>query len=245
MNQPKSLLRAASVILMFVVTACSMGAPVPTATPVPTSTPVPPTATMTPSPTLTPTPVPMLSVNAAVDCYAGPSEQYDKVASLEAGTEIQVVGQSEDGTFWIVATESGIECWLAKESATVTVGEVSVLPQIIPPATPTLGPPAAPSDLAWVNECNVYFDRNRYNLMPSFYMTWRDNSDNEDGFIIYRDGSEIKRLPSDTTKYGDDAYIRYFNINKYVGPRIRYDVAAFNAVGVSDIVTIIERIYCP
>lgn len=235
--------RAIIVVLLLVITACSMGAPVPTATPLPTNTPVLPTATDTPVPTLTPTPVPMASVSEPVDCYAGPSEQYDKVTSLETGAEIQIVGQSDDGMFWIVVTGDGSECWLAKENAALTMGEVSVLPLVIPPATPTLGPPAPPSDLSVTTRCDLRLGRF---LEPSFIITWQDNSFNEEGYIIYKDGLEVKRLKADTTKYSDGvpSYVLNGRTN-YHGPEMIYAVASFNAVGISTLAEISVRLVCP
>lgn len=241
----KTLLKATMISLIFVITACSMGAPVPTATPIPTNTPVPPTATETPSPTLTPTPVPMASVNEAVDCYAGPSEQYDKVASLENGAEIQIVGQSDGGAFWIIATEGGSECWLAKENATVTAGEVSVLPLVIPPATPTLGPPAAPSELVVANVCHVNQIPSRHLDRAGFVLTWNDNSNNEDGFIVYKDDREVKRLPSNSIEFKDDANLAGPFRMQYSGPLMIYSVAAFNSAGVSNMIQIKVQIKCP
>ena len=233
-----------TIVLIFAITACSMGAPTPTATPLPTSTPVPPTATVTPSPTLTPTPVPMASVNEAVDCYAGPSEQYDKVASLETGAEIQVVGQSDDDTYWIVALEDGSECWLTKENATMIIGDTAALAQVAPPATPTLGPPAAPSEFLVQITCVITIYQHQKFLGPGFIITWQDNANNEEGYIVYKDGSEVKRVAANTTQYADDVYLRYAQ-STYSGPPVIYCVASFNSAGISEIVEITVQINCP
>jgi hypothetical protein len=246
MNQQKFLLRLASIMLMFVLTACSMGTLAPTTTPMPTNTLVPPTATFTPMPTFTATPIPMLSVNEAMDCYAGPSEQYDKVASLETGTEIQIVGQSDDGAFWIVSTESGSECWLAKENTTVTVGEVSVLPLVIPPATPTLSPPAAPSDLTVTYACPSRIERDSMGrkiifVHPTFNLFWKDNSNNEDGFVISKEEEELTRVSPDVTVFTFTTTA----IKSYEEPATLYSVAAFNAAGESEKVYIYVLLKCP
>jgi hypothetical protein len=183
----------------------------------------------------------MVSVNETVDCFAGPSEEFDKVAGLETGTEIQVVGQSDDGMFWIVAIEDGNECWLVKENTTVTIGEVSALPLVIPPATPTLGPPAAPSDLTVTTSCDFRLGRT---LEPTFVLMWKDNSNNEDGYVIYKDGFEVKRLGVDATKYSDGISFRFVR-TAYQGPEMIYAVTAFNTAGESASVEIGFRLVCP
>ncbi|MFW6012935.1 MAG: fibronectin type III domain-containing protein [Candidatus Bipolaricaulota bacterium] len=56
-------------------------------------------------------------------------------------------------------------------------------------------------------------------------LTWTDNSDNEEGFRIYRNGSELDTVGSNTTRYVDDT----------VRPDTDYSykVAAFNSAGES------------
>jgi len=235
-------------ICILALEACNAVAPAPTTTPMPTltQTPVPPTATSTP--TLTPTPIPMASVNEAVDCYAGPGVQYDKVASLETGVQVQISGESSDQAYWIVTTADGKECWLAKESVTATSGEIAGLPQLIPPATPTLGPPAAPSELSKAITCFkrpfILNNRKTYlRLQPEFILNWKDNSNNEVGYIIYKDGSEVKRIAANSTEYKDGVWITGFPAT-YFGPAIIYGVAAFNEAGISNVIEITVQISC-
>lgn len=237
----------AAIVFMLVITACNAGAPVPMATLLPTTTDTlePPSATATS--TLTPTPIPMLSVNGTVDCYAGPTDQYDNVIRLDAGTELQIVGTFGDNSFWIVTTSDGKECWLAKEQASVIAGEPVALPQVIPPATPTLEPPAAPSDLNTANRCTLQLIKfrgktERY-VLPGFVITWKDNANNEDGYIIYKDDVEVKRLPADSTQYSDQIESRFY-IRNYQGPIMYYAIASYNAVGISEKVKIMVRVFC-
>ncbi len=65
MSKPLSLSQPMIIVLMFVLTACNMGAPAPTATPLPTNTPVPPTNTPLPTATPTNTPMPTATPNVA------------------------------------------------------------------------------------------------------------------------------------------------------------------------------------
>lgn len=182
-----------------------------------------------------------------MDCYAGPSEQYDKVVSLEIGAEIQIVGQSDDSAFWIVKTESGSECWLAQENATVTMGEISALPLVVPPATPTLSPPAAPGELMVRYACPTKTKRDYYGnkmilVLPTFYLIWKDNAVNEDGYVIYKEGVEVKRIDPDSVEFSDTAG---WAIQRYDGVTELYAVAAFNSAGESERAYAQVHLKCP
>ena len=239
-----------AIILIFTITACSTSVPPATITPMPTTTdtPVPPTATLVPTPTSTP--IPMVSIRNSVDCYSGPAAQYDKVASLEVGVNAKIIGISDDNTFWIVMTADGEQCWIAKEYATVIVGETTALPLMIPPATPTLSPPAAPSELSVIILCTIktYWINNRLwkTLDPSFVISWIDNSENEDGFIIYKDGLENARLPANSTEFIGYPFIKTKTfITNFRGPIMVYSVAAYNMAGVSGLSAIQVQVICP
>jgi hypothetical protein len=82
-----------------------------------------------------------------------------------------------------------------------------------PTPAPTLKPPEAPSNLAATpskNYINLY---------------WNDNSSDEQGFRIYRDGSPIATLPSNTTTYQD--------IGLQPATTYQYRITAFNQIGES------------
>ncbi len=76
-------------------------------------------------------------------------------------------------------------------------------------------PPAAPTDCAATD-----------NLCDKVQFTWTDNSDNEAGFYIFRDGVEFDTLAADVESYDD--------LTASPGATYRYCVSAFNACGVSD-----------
>ncbi|MCF7891201.1 fibronectin type III domain-containing protein [Candidatus Bipolaricaulota bacterium] len=57
-------------------------------------------------------------------------------------------------------------------------------------------------------------------------LTWKDSSDNEDGFRIYRNGTRIAAVDSDTTSY--------VHRNLESGTRYCYEVVAFNSSGESE-----------
>ncbi len=191
--------------------------PSPTVTPTSTATPIPsPTFTFTPLP-------PMLSARSEVSCRAGPGDIYDPVETIKAGDEVLLVGRSE--LFWLVKTQTGKECWVADEQVNVA-GEISALPIVMPPATPTLSLPAAPTDLkpdrivCWYTKA-----RGKVEYIIEFHLSWRDRSNNEDGFRIYRDGNLIAEVPANTTKLVD-----MFTVNWGNKPFFYY-VVAYNSAG--------------
>lgn len=97
-----------------------------------------PTVTLTPTITLTATlEVPMVSVSRNTYCRVGPGEGYADVGALLEGEQAEVVGQSDDGQFWIIKNPDGEgECWLWAYYATVT-GPTDGLTNYAPPPTPT------------------------------------------------------------------------------------------------------------
>ncbi|MEO0899872.1 MAG: T9SS type A sorting domain-containing protein [Bacteroidota bacterium] len=67
---------------------------------------------------------------------------------------------------------------------------------------------------------NLIADNGTALIVP---LTWTDNSNNETGFEVFRDGQLIATLPANTTSYVDDSSVYVF------GTPIAYQVRAFNA----------------
>jgi hypothetical protein len=127
--------------------------PPPSDTPEPTSTDtIPPTETLTFTPSLTPsfTPsptssVPMVSVSLDTNCRTGPGLVYDQIGVLLVGESAVIVAQEQTGDYWIIENpDRAGTCWLWAEYATIT-GNVSGLPLLTPPASPTPTPSNTPS----------------------------------------------------------------------------------------------------
>ena len=105
-----------------------------------------PTITLTPTITMTPTPdVAMVTVSLNTNCRIGPGPNYGIVGALVVGQEVEVVGVSEDGQYWVIKnpTRAG-ECWLWGHHASV-VGPTEELPRRTPPPTPTPSPTPTPT----------------------------------------------------------------------------------------------------
>lgn len=112
-----------------------------------------PTDTLAPSetPSITPTPtpsIPIVRVSANTNCRKGPGVVYDILTALLVDEEAEIVGKytATDPDYWIIEKGS-ITCWLWGEYATVE-GDVSQLPEMIPPPTPTPSPTPTPTPTA-------------------------------------------------------------------------------------------------
>ena len=155
-------------------------------------------STITGSSTTTMTPtysVPMLIVRESTNCRTGPGEEYDVVVTYTTGRELEIVGRYDPGDFWLVRSNESPSgtCWLWG-GFVETTGSYWTVASVTPPATFTSAPPQAPVILEWNFFCTT--DLN-------FTVTWRDNTTDETGFRILRNGEAIAELPPNSTTYTD------------------------------------------
>jgi uncharacterized protein YraI len=209
------------ILLMNSCNILSLVEPTPTAMPTSTVTPVlSPTSTFTP----TPIPPPMLSVSTEVPCRAGPGDLYDLIVNLQAGEMVEIVGKAE--MFWIVKSTVGAECWVSYEQVNIE-GEVAALPVVVPPPTPIPTLPAPPAHVKLIKQtCSVDYSSRPAMYVNEFHLTWKDMSNNEDGFRVYRDGDLVAEISANKTDVIDVVIRR----NKRV---YMYYVNAYNEVGES------------
>jgi len=201
----------------------------PTDTPQPTDTP---TITLTPTETWTPTPtVPMVSVNQITNCRTGPGTQYDLLNSLNVGQTAEVVGKYSP-SYWVIKNPSGSGiCWLWNQYATVT-GNTNVLPEMVPPPTPTPSLPAAPKAFNITISCKIVMKpiiKNEVHVE----LSWQDVATNEDGYYIYRDGKLIATLDANSTGISDDTSLAAIILKGDPAPSVSYGIEAFNSAGKS------------
>ncbi|MBZ0292138.1 MAG: SH3 domain-containing protein, partial [Anaerolineae bacterium] len=118
-----------------------------TATTTPSLTP-----SLTPSATLTVTPAtPVVELLRDITVRGGPGSQYYEVATLEAGSAVEIVGVSEDGAWFLVALTNGLRGWVTTSSSLVnaygalTVVPVAAAPTNTPTETPTVTPTVSPT----------------------------------------------------------------------------------------------------
>lgn len=201
---------------------------------IPTSTPLP---TATATPTHTPVP-PTLSVSAATDCHAGPSNLYGFVITIRPGTIVTVVGKDTADNYWIIEAPGypGTVCWLSGQYAQLS-GDTTHLPA---PATPqpslyTLSEPrglrvsCSAEDLS--DDDDSEHDKSRWNVV----FRWTNTEPDQAGVRLFRNGHQIATLGSHASSYTDSFVQRHRHHD------ITYGVQAVNGRWVSSIVTIDVR----
>ena len=178
----------------------------------PTEMLLPPTS-ISPSPTA----LPKLVVNAATPCRSGPAETSKSVVDLNPNQSETVIGKDPSGKYWLVQISSGT-CWVAAQSVTVT-GNTQNVPELTPPPATAGGVPAQPGSLFYSYSCAS-------STQATITLTCRDVADNETGYRVFRNGSQIVDLPANTTTYTDDT-------SRGSGSTFTYNVEAYNDVGSS------------
>ncbi|HUH96786.1 MAG TPA: hypothetical protein VLZ89_05470 [Anaerolineales bacterium] len=193
-----------------------------------------PTSTVAP-----PATPPTVTVSSTTNCRTGPNINYDLVMSLQPGLSAEVVGKYTPADYWIIKYPGGggNSCWLWGQYATVT-GDTDGLPEMSPPPMPpTPTPvPTAPNPpknvgLSCVSVNNSHKVGNFWILSWKWTVTlsWKDNSSNENGFYVYKNGSLLATLAANSTSYTDQ-----FNVSLIVnGTTWNYGVASFNNYGSS------------
>ncbi len=188
-----------------------------------------PTASETPEPpaTATATQPPMISVEGVTNCRAGPGTNYDRVAQLVPGQAVEIIGFFPSN-YWIVKTANG-ECWVSAEFATPS-GDFGSVPRVDAPPTPFGGAPNAPSfgKNGWTWFCYGSGE-------VDVELNWKDNSDNEKGFRVYRNEELVLELPAGATYFKE-------TITYPGGQGLQYRVEAFNEAGGNSVFT--QVLFC-
>ena len=80
--------------------------------------------------------IPMISVSQNTNCRSGPGNEYEILAFIEPGIEMEIVGWDGYGVFYLVDNPDGVQdCWLWSEYATIE-GDTSDLKLVQAPDTP-------------------------------------------------------------------------------------------------------------
>lgn len=204
----------------------------PAATNTPPGPPPLPSETATLEFTNTPS-VPLVSVSLDTNCRSGPGKEFDYLGALLVGEKAEVVGKNTTYDYWVIKNPDGAgTCWLWGRYATVE-GNISAIPEVAAPPTPTPSIPKAPGGFSVAKVCKTLLGPPPTPAMTNATLTWNDKSDNEDGFYIYRDGALIATLGPGVETYSEDP----------PGLSHTYGVAAFNSVGTSNIKQ--ESVSCP
>jgi hypothetical protein len=174
----------------------------------PFASPVPP------KPTVKPT----LSINTNnAQCRSGPGTNFKVVATYPSGTIVDLLAKDTADGFWIVKDPASADlCWVQVQDATPG-GSFESLPEVTPQAS-TASVPARPGSINYTFNCD--------NATLTTSMKWSDSADNENGYRVYRLGTQIADLPANTTSFDE-------NIPYDIGTSITYSIEAYNDSGPS------------
>jgi uncharacterized protein YgiM (DUF1202 family) len=200
------------------------------------------TATSAP-PTPTTDTTPMVTVSSVTNCRTGPAAAYDLVTSLQVGMPAVVVAKYTPANYWIIKYPGGgnSTCWLWGQYATV-VGDTSKLQEAVPPPlppTPTPVPtaPNAPKSVGLsCSSVNTSHKVGQLFILSAEWpvkLTWKDNSSDEDGFYVYKDGSTVATLGANATSYTDQFSVGLLQLQGSTTNNHTYGVAAYNSYGTS------------
>lgn len=133
-------------------------------------------------PTLIPTPTafssdPVVTARISANVRAGDSTSYPTIGSLPEGEQAPIIGRSTGGTGWYnIRLSNGAIGWIAGSTVIIS-GDLSSVPFVAPPATPTPIATATPAlpDLAIVG---VRFDRGEIRQGENFQVIVRVRNHN-------------------------------------------------------------------
>ncbi len=174
------------------------------------------------APAVTPTTAPTLLINANnASCRNGPSADFKVVATFAAGTTVNMAGKDSADGYWIVVDPGSHSlCWVQQQDGT-PAGSFASLPEMTPQASSPKAP-TGPGFVNWQFSC-VYSSSSP---QVSVTLSWTDKADNENGYRIFRNGTQIADLPANSTSYSDTTNIP-------AGTTIVYGVVAYNDAGSS------------
>lgn len=185
-------------------------------------------------------------------CRRGANAQFDVHNFLYEGEEAQLLGRLSDNTWFYAELPNDLgRCWIFAENLELA-GAFAELPIRSSPQLPSSGEngeggngesgsegggsgsgsatvPDPPSSFSLTNEVCL-------GASFTISMSWADNSGNEEGFRIYRDGGLVATLSANTTSFSENAG----NTNS----GFSYKVVAFNGEGESSGPTLSTSV-CP
>lgn len=222
-------LRLFILLIVFLLGACNL--PVTEKNDVlqtPTAARVTASRTLTPRPpTATPTrELPAIYFSDDTNCRTGPGLRFNKVTVIKKGEVAQIAGEPDQREYWVVKNPNGDgTCWVVRDFATPS-GVISGIPTIISPSTPTpMPPPADPSLTSWDFSCS-YASLEQTTASVTIELIWKDASDFELGYNVYRNDILLASLPQNSGNFTDNVYLG-------AGETVTYYVEAWNYDGLA------------
>lgn len=166
--------------------------------------------------------LPRLFINTEVQCRSGIGADFKVLATLAAGTMVDMVGKSSADAAWLILVpNSSLTCWVRAQDSSPS-GSFQALPEVTP--QPGSGePPAAPVNLSWPFYCS-YVDGVLYEI--TIQLSWVNMAGDANGFRVYRQEAQIADVPVSVTTYTDTSKI-------VQGTDVTYSVEAYNDAGAS------------
>ncbi len=165
---------------------------------------------------------PRLYVNTNIQCRTGTRSNFKVVATLPAGTIVDMIGKdSAEGAWLVTIPNSTINCWVQIQDSSPS-GSFQMLPEVTPqPTTQQL--PTAPIGFNWSFFCD-YGQGVIYKV--TIKLSWSTAGSEVNGFRVYRGDTQVAELPADITSFSDTAEVT-------LGTDLSYSVEAYNDAGVS------------
>lgn len=156
------------------------------------------TATITMTPTITPTgtlSIPMVSVSLDTNCRTGPGVVYDYLTALLVGEKAEVIGKYTTVTpnYWVIKKGS-YTCWLWGKYATVE-GDISSLPEMVPPPSPTPTPTATPTETPIVVDLSIVdiWMAGNFKVVVRVKTTPASSLSGNYQYTLYSNGSQVEQ----------------------------------------------------
>jgi hypothetical protein len=165
---------------------------------------------------------PRLYIKIEVQCRTGIGSNFKVLATLPAGTLVDMVGRYSAQAAWLVQVPgSPSPCWVLAQDSSPS-GSFDGLPEVTPQPGSGL-PPSAPTVLNWPFYC-TYVDGVLYEIKTN--LSWTNTASDANGFRVYRQEVLVADLPASLTSYSDTGRVE-------LGTNLTYSVEAYNDAGTS------------
>ncbi len=182
------------------------------------------TPTPLPSPAATPTfSKPLLYINDNANCRSGTSPNFKIIATLTAGTTLELIGRDTPQSAWLVKAPNGVDaCWVMAQDGS-PAGDFQSLPEVTPQPSNESAPIPINKGSIIANFTCSYPGISGESVTTT--LSWFAPKD-ANGYHVFRGDTQIADLPAGTTTYQDTAII-------VPAGSVTYGLSVYNDVGES------------